>query len=158
MRKTSTTEPGVLAMFLIFLFMFIGDASASEPEYLNRSIYMPIEFRLCEHLTNAVFYQDDVPVSTMPAGRVFQFTYYPKLERLLPELVRVRVEGEYEDESEPFVARLAVTPMGVHSAHRTRAADIERQVHKQKHKVDVRLEPKVIGLRCPRFCKRAQNK
>ena len=48
-------------------------------QLLNRSIYMPVEFRLCEHLDSAIFYENDLPTSTMPAKRIFQFTYYPDL-------------------------------------------------------------------------------
>jgi hypothetical protein len=126
----------------------------TEPKFLNRSIYMPIEFVLCEHLEKAVLYQDDQPVSAMPARRVFQFTYYPDLERLLPELVQVRVEGAYVDGGEPFVAKLAVTPDGIHTAHCTRALDTGEKALKQRHKIDVRLEPRRLELKCERFCKR----
>ncbi|MGH9320978.1 MAG: hypothetical protein ACRD21_20370, partial [Vicinamibacteria bacterium] len=83
---------------------FLGGEASSEPKPLNRSIYMPVEFVLCVHLEKAVFYQDDQPVSTMPAKRVFQFTYYPDLARMLPEVVQVRVEGTYIAGGDAFVA------------------------------------------------------
>jgi hypothetical protein len=125
----------------------------AEPKSLNRSIYVPVEFVLCEHLGNAVLYQDDQPVSGMPAKRTFLFTYYPELERMLPERVSVRIEGTYAD-GEPFVAKLAVTPDGIHTAHRTNTLGTERQVLKQRHKLDVRLEPRTTALRCPRYCRK----
>jgi hypothetical protein len=127
----------------------------AEPKLLNRSIYVPVEFALCEHLKNATLYQDDQPVSAMPAKRTFLFTYYPELERMLPELVKVRIEGRYED-GEPFVAKLAVTPDGIHSAHRTNGLGTENQVLKQRHRIDVRLEARKIQLSCPKFCKSPQ--
>jgi hypothetical protein len=128
--------------------------AAAEPKFLNRSLYMPFEFVLCEHLEKAVLYQDDQPVSAMPARRVFQFTYYPDLERTLPELVQLRVEGSYVDGGEPFVAKLAITPDGIHTAHRTKALDTGEKVLKQRHKIDMRLEPRTLHLNCERFCKR----
>lgn len=123
-------------------------------ELLNRSIYLPVEFQVCEHLGDAVFYQDDALVAKMPAKRIFQFTYYPELDQILPQVVPVRIEGRYLESGEAFVAKLAISPTGVHSAHRTRETDVLRQVEKQKGKIDVRLKEKAILLRCPRFCKR----
>jgi len=128
--------------------------AGAEPKLLNRSIYLPFEFVLCEHLANAVLYQDDQPVSAMPARRVFQFTYYPDLERMLPELVRVRVEGTYVDGGAPFVAKLAVTPDGIHTSHRTKSLGTGEKVLKQRNKIDIRLEPRKLQLKCERFCKR----
>lgn len=145
------------------LFAIVCDDQLLAEQWLNRSIYLPVEFRLCEHLGDAVFYQDDALVSTMPARRIFQFTYYPELDELLPGSVPVRIEGRYldldddENENETFVARLAVSPTGVHSAHRSRETDVLRQVEEQKSKIDVRLEEKKILLRCPRFCKRESS-
>ena len=76
-----------------------------------------------------------------------------ELERMLPERVSVRIEGTYAD-GEPFVAKLAVTPDGIHTAHRTNTLGTERQVLKQRHKLDVRLEPRTTALRCPRYCRK----
>jgi hypothetical protein len=149
-RKASGLAIGVLASLLA------ADAVA-EPKLLNRSLYMPFEFVLCEHLEKAVLYQDDQPVSAMPARRVFQFTYYPDLERLLPELVQVRVEGAYVDGGDPFVAKLAITPDGIHTAHRTRSLDTAEKIARQRHKIDMRLEPRKLQLKCERFCKRTKT-
>ncbi len=129
--------------------------ASSESKFLPRSIYLPFEFVLCEHLQKAVLYQDDQAVSSMPARRVFQFTYYPDLERLLPELVQVRVEGSYIDGGEPFVAKLAITPDGIHTAHQTKGLGTGQKVLKQRHKIDIRLEARTLTLNCDRFCKRA---
>jgi hypothetical protein len=132
----------------------LATSAIAEPKLLNRSVYMPFEFVLCPHLEKAVLYQDDQPVSAMPARRVFQFTYYPDLERLLPELVQVRVEGSYIDGGGPFVAKLAITPDGIHTAHSTRSLDNGEKLLKQRHKIDMRLEPRSLQLKCERFCKR----
>jgi len=147
----SRTGFGIAAS--VFASLLAAQADA-ESKLLNRSIYMPFEFVLCEHLEKAVLYQDDQPVSAMPARRVFQFTYYPDLERMLPDLVQVRVEGWYVDGGEPFVAKLAISPEGIHTAHRANALDTGEKVVKQRHKIDMRLEPRTLQLKCERFCKR----
>jgi hypothetical protein len=113
-----------------------------------------MEFSLCEHLEKAVLYQDDQPVSALPARRVFQFTYYPDLARLLPEVVQVRIEGVYVDGGEPFVAKLAVTPDGIHTAHQTKALETGETILRQRRKIDFRLEPRRLELECERFCRR----
>jgi hypothetical protein len=118
---------------------------------------MPVEFLLCEHLEHAVLYQEDLPISAMPAKRMFQFTYYPHLGQLLPASTRVRVEGTYVDGGEPFVARLLVTPDGVHTTHRTVKAETDRSIQKQSHRIDVRLEPRQFRLACPRYCRKANT-
>jgi len=144
----------VVGMTVFVVASLLAARGETEPKLLNRSIYMPFEFVLCEHVEKAVLYQDDQPISAMPARRVFQFTYYPDLEHMLPELVRVRVEGSYLDGGEPFVAKLAITPDGIHTAHHTKALSTGEKVLKQRHKIDMRLEPRTLQLKCERFCKR----
>jgi hypothetical protein len=138
-----------------FAALFIAAAAVTaEPELLPRSLYLPFEFTLCEHLQKAVLYQDDQAVASMPARRVFQFTYYPDLEKLLPEVVQVRVEGSYVGVDAPFVAKLAITPNGIHTAHHTKGLDTGKSVLKQRHRIDIRLKPRTLTLKCDRFCNR----
>jgi hypothetical protein len=129
----------------------------AEAKLLPRSIYLPFEFVLCEHLQKAVLYQDELKVSSMPARRVFQFTFYPDLEKLLPEAVQVRVEGSYIDGGAPFVAKLAITPDGIHTAHSHKGLETGKSVLKQRHKIDIRLKPRTLTLKCDRFCSRSTS-
>ena len=152
MRKTSRTQ-GLWVLVLGVMVSSLADAEQKR-KLLNRSIYMPVEFQLCEHLDSAIFYEYDLPTSTMPAQRIFQFTYYPNLGAVLPEQVPVRVEGVYKDDDEPFVAKLAVTVDGVRSAKHFRSAGTKEQLEKKLHKVDIRLKPKALKLTCSRYCKR----
>ena len=46
-------------------------AEDDKSKFLTRSIYVPVEFKLCEHLENAVLYQGELAVSLMPAKRIF---------------------------------------------------------------------------------------
>ena len=71
---------------------------------------------------------------------------------VLPEQVPVRVEGAYKEDGEPFVAKLAVTVDGIHSARRFRSAGTKEQVEKKLHKVDIRLKPKALKLKSKRYC------
>ena len=132
MRTTRRTR-GLWIVMLGVMVSSLADAEQKR-KLLNRSIYMPVEFRLCEHPDSAIFYENDLPTSTMPAKRIFQFTYYPDLGVVLPEQVPVRVEGAYKEDDEPFVAKLAVTVDGIHSARRFRSAGTKEQVEKNSTK------------------------
>jgi hypothetical protein len=148
----STTVLGIATLAAATLLSAPGGA---ESKFLPRSVYLPFEFVLCEHLQKAVLYQDELPVSAMPAHRVFQFTYYPDLEKLLPQLVQVRVEGSYVDDGSPFLAKLAITPDGIHTANSHKGLDTSKSVLKQRHKIDIRVEPRTLVLKCDRFCGRS---
>jgi len=150
MRTTRYTRG--LWVFLIGVVVSSWAGAEEKRKLLNRSIYMPVEFQLCEHLGNAIFYENDRPTSAMPAERIYQFTYYPDLGLMLPEQVPIRVEGAYKDDGEPFTAKLAVTVNGIHSAKRFRSAGTNEQVKKSLHKVDIRLKPKALKLTCKRYC------
>lgn len=139
-------------VFVIGVVVSSWAGAEEKKKLLNRSIYMPVEFQLCEHLGGAIFYENDRPTSAMPAERIYQFTYYPELRVMLPEQVPVRVEGTYNDDDEPFVAKLAVTVDGIYTANRFRSADTRAQVKKKLHKVDIRLAPKAYKLTCKRYC------
>ena len=106
---------------------------------------MPVELSLCVHLEDAILYENDLPITAMPAERTFQFTYYPDLGVLLPEQVRVEVAGKYKEDDEPFVARLAVTLDDVPGT---------REQADKSQKLDIRLEPKSLVFFCERYCKR----
>jgi hypothetical protein len=123
---------------------------------LTRSIYLPVEIALCEHLRDAVLYQDEQAVSLLPAKRIFQFTYYPGLSRIEPVKTDLRVEGHRQDGSD-FVGRLAVTPWGVFTASRRIELDMDKQLDKMRFKLDVRYQPVSLKLRCADSCGRSER-
>ena len=90
-RFTRVTIAGVLAAIALLWSHSVPSHAAKR--VLNRSIYIPIQFSLCEHLSTGVLYINDRVVAHLPTERVFQFTYYPKLNRLAPAEIQVRVEG-----------------------------------------------------------------
>ena len=150
---------GTFALLSIVLstVLFAKDLAGAEQKLLNRSIYLPVTFVVCEHLGDALYYESEQLVSTVPASRTFQFTYYPNLEKMLPAAVQVRVEGQYRDTNEAFVARVAVTPEAFVTADARRPFDIEKNLKKLRHKIDVRHERVALRLACDRFCSRRTN-
>ncbi len=120
---------------------------------LTRSIYVPLELKLCEHLHDAVLYQNEQAVSVLPSKRIFQFTFYPNLGRIEPVRTDVRVEGVRED-GEEFVGRLAVTPWGIFTANTKVELDFKKQLRRFRQKIDVRYRSRSLTLRCSDACGR----
>jgi len=132
------------------------DARPDKANLLTRSIYLPVEIKLCEHLRDAVLYQDDQAVSLLPAKRIFQFTYYPGLSRIEPLRTDLRVEGHRADGSD-FVGRLAVTPWGVFTASHKVPLDMDKQLEKMRFKLDVRYKTVSLTMRCADSCGKAET-
>jgi len=132
------------------------DTKTDRANFLTRSIYLPVEIALCEHLQEAVLYQDEQAVSLLPAKRIFQFTYYPGLSRIEPLRTDLRVEGHRTDGSD-FVGRLAVTPWGVFTASHKIPLDMDKQLEKMRFKLDVRYKPVKLKMRCADSCGRAET-
>ena len=142
------------SLFLCSLFALVATTVMAEDDkskFLTRSIYVPVEFKLCEHLENAVLYQGDEAVSVMPVKRIFQFTYYPHLKRIEPERTEVRVEGMRTD-GEEFTGRLAVTPWGIFTANQQIELDLKKQLSRMKFKLDVRYRTRALTMRCSDSC------
>ncbi len=132
------------------------DVKSDKDKLLTRSIYVPVEIKLCEHLRDAVLYQDEQAVSVLPAKRIFQFTYYPGLSRIEPSKTDLRVQGHRDDGNE-FVGRLAVTPWGVFTASHKIPLDMDKQLEKLRFKLDVRYRPVSLKMRCADSCGREQT-
>ena len=139
----------------VFVVSALGVAFAAgrddRDDLLPRSLYLPIEFELCEHLHDAVLYQGGQAVSHMPAKRIFQFTYYPKLGRMAPVRTDVEVAG-LRDDGEEFLAKLAITPWGVFTANHKIELDLEEQLARMKYKIDVRYKAIPLKLQCDDSC------
>ncbi len=132
------------------------EAKDDRANHLTRSIYLPVEIKLCEHLSDAVLYQDEQAVSVLPAKRIFQFTYYPGLSRIEPSKNDLRVEGHRSDGSD-FIGRLAVTPWGVFTASHKIELDMGKQLEKMRFRLDVRYRTVTLRMRCKDSCGRANT-
>ena len=147
------------SLFLVSLFAFVASTALAQEDkskFLTRSIYLPVEFELCEHLEDAVLYQGEQAVSLMPAKRIFQFTYYPALERIEPIRTDVRVEGKRTD-GEDFTGKLAVTPWGIFTANEQIELDLKKQLTRMKYKLDVRYRSRTLTIRCDGTCPRGSK-
>ena len=131
---------GLLGVLLIGIWD--GDA-------LSRSMYVPLEFRVCEHLRGATLYRGDEPLRSLPGKQVFQFTFFPTLHRIEPQLERVRVEGE------GFRTEVIVTPASVYVSNRKIDLDLDGQLSRLRSHVDARHETVKLTLRCGDACARA---
>jgi hypothetical protein len=154
--RTTARRARIGASVILLAWSFTATAEAKDDKVdkarlLTRSIYLPVEFALCDHLENAVLYLGEVPVSVLPAKRIFQFTYYPNLARIEPMRTDVRVEGRRADGSD-FIGRLAVTPFGVFTANTKIELDMQAQLEKMRYKLDTRYEKLTLRLRCSDSC------
>jgi hypothetical protein len=122
--------------------------AASDGDALSRSLYVPIEIRICEHLQGAVLYRDSEPLRNLPGKQVFQFTFFPALNRIEPELERVRVEGE------SFRTELIITPASVYVGNKKIDLDLEGQMEGLRRHADSRHETVKLTLRCSQACSR----
>jgi len=129
---------------LLGILLFAG----SDGDALSRSLYVPIELRVCEHLRGAVLYRDEEPLRSLPGKQVFQFTFFPGLNRIEPELERVRIEGT------GFRTELIVTPASVYIGKKKIDLDVEGQMARLRHHLDSRHETVKLTLRCGEACSR----
>lgn len=149
-----STNSRLRSLFLVSVLALVATATLAEEDkskLLTRSIYLPVEFELCEHLENAVLYQGDQALSLMPAKRIFQFTYYPHLGRIEPIRTDVRVEGTRAD-GEPFAGKLAITPWGIYTANESIELDLKKQLTRMKYKLDVRYRTRTLKMKCDTLC------
>jgi hypothetical protein len=142
-----------LSLVLAVVAALVATASFSgEKGALNRSFYVPVQLSLCEHLEDAVLYRGDTPLARLPGTHVFQFTFYTALERLEPELERVRVEGTRD--GDPFRIEIIVTPSSVYVGSKKIDLDIDELMARMRRAVDARHETVTLTLRCSSGCGR----
>lgn len=129
----------------------IGTTLAEEPA-LNRSLYVPVRFAPCEHLEPAILYRGDAPIRELPGTHVFQFTYYPNLSRIEPQLERVRIEAEHDGKE--FRSEVVVMPTSVYIGKKKIDLDVEQQLARIRGHVDARHETVELTLICRTACPR----
>jgi hypothetical protein len=132
----------------------IAETKDERAQRVTRSIYVPVEITLCGHLSEAVLYEDGIPVNVLPAKRIAQFTYYPELSRVEPSRSELRVEGLRADGSR-FYGKLEITPWGVFTAGYRIELDLKEQLEKMKFQLDVRYHTVHVRMRCLDSCGRA---
>jgi hypothetical protein len=131
---------GLLSMLLLV-------APADE----SRSLYVPVQIEVCEHLKGAVLYRDEEALRALPGKQVLQFTYFPQLQRIEPELERLRVEGK------GFRTELIVTPFSVYVADKKIELDAEGQIARLRRHQDARHETVTLSMICGEACSRTAS-
>ena len=134
-----------------------GPVKAEQGKFLNRSLYVPVTFRVCEHLAEANLYIEDQRVGALPIERIFLFTYYPDLKRLLPKVTNLRVEGVRTDDNSPFIGRLALDPTAIYTSERRIELDFERAKKQLSYRIDSRYEKVNLLMRCNTECSRSNS-
>jgi hypothetical protein len=71
-----------------------------------------------------------------------------------PLVIQIRVEGTYVDGNEPFVAKLAITRDGIHTAYKHLPQDVSVEEKKFRFKRDVHRQPMKLKLQCKGICSR----
>jgi hypothetical protein len=94
-------------------------------------------------------YRNHEPLRSLPGKQVFQFTFFPALNRIEPEFDRVRVEGE------GFSMELIVTPASVYVGNKRIDLEVDEQLARLRNHVDSRHETVRLTLRCGEACSRA---
>ncbi|NJR31217.1 hypothetical protein HC762_00205, partial [bacterium] len=96
-RKTEPIGKRLVPTLLVLstLAFFSPNVDAA-PRELNRtrSIYVPVRFEACEHVTNVMLTVAGDSLAFTLGTRIFMFTYYPDKKAVLPEFTEVRIEGE----------------------------------------------------------------
>jgi hypothetical protein len=154
---TTLRRLAAIAATALAVIFFVLDATAvsaaSQEKALPRSIYIPIHFETCPHLQDSLIYEGDQVAGTLPGTRTYQFTFYPKLERIEPQVAHITVEGQRQD-GEPYIARLAVTAFALYSGKERIDLGTMERLEKlvRLRKLDIRRETFELNLRCADSC------
>ena len=73
------------------------------------------------------------------------------VSQVVPSIEGSSIDGDF---NEPFVAKVAVTPVSFITPHGSHPIDMEKNLKKLRHKRDVRNAPLTVKLACIRFCAR----
>lgn len=144
---------GALALAAFAVSVSVSTPGLSEDhdhDALNRSFYVPVQIAVCEHLKGAILYRGEEPLTRLPGSHIFQFTFFPALKRIEPELERVRVKGK--DQGESFRAEIVVTPASVYVGDKKIDLDLDGQMRELRRRADARHDPVTLLLRCAHAC------
>jgi hypothetical protein len=153
-RAAMRTKLERCSALVTFVLLAAGSDSllAGEPKALPRSLYVPLAFRTCEHLTGATLFIGDQPVGPLPQERIFVFTYYPNLKRVEPAFTEIRIEGAHSSDGSPFIGRLAVDPGAITSADERIDLGFEDVKQQLDYRIDVRYDKVSVIVRCEPTC------
>lgn len=130
----------------------VAQAGQKKSKSLPRSIYVPVSFKVCEHITDAVLYESNADgdevrlVAELPVKRIFQFTYYPALKRIAPEIVIVKVAGDLPEKR--VSTYITITDETVHLSQEKKI-ELDEKVRKRlRFKRDIHHKLTTITVQC----------
>jgi hypothetical protein len=151
LRKNKLNAHIVSISICLLLSFFSVTRFARAADALNRSFYVPVQIELCDHLSQAVLYRGEEAIRPLPGKHVFQFTYYPSLNRLLPETERLFIRAVGKD-GEPFQIELVVTSSAVYIGDKCIHLDLHKQMSRLRKQVDVHYDPVILKITCGKSC------
>jgi hypothetical protein len=155
MKETITSQSRIMLFFLVSVFFILWTAQGDDA--LNRSIYIPLEIDLCDHLDHGVLYRSDDAIRSLPGAQIFQFTFYPSLHKLVPEMERLVVKA-VRDDGKPYAIEIVVTSSSVYVGDKCMRLDLKRQMSRFRARVDVRYHPVKLKIACEECCRRSAPK
>jgi hypothetical protein len=152
MLRTKKQNPNILWLFVGSL-LFSVPQMAQGADALNRSFYVPVQIELCDHLSQAVLYRGEEAIRPLPGKQVFQFTYYPSLHRIVPEVERIHIKA-LRDSGESFQMELVVTSSAVYIGNKCIHLDLQKQLGRLRTNIDVHYRPVILRIACGESCTR----
>jgi len=151
------SNPGRFRVALLafaVLYVANGVGAGQRELNLNRSLYVPIRFVVCQHVTNvAISVRGDETV--FPLGlRTFLFTYDIDRQRILPQFIDVRISGENVNSGHRFVTNVIITPDGVYSSVDSGSVDWERLKKQALVRRDIRFPVRQVLITADPDCEK----
>jgi hypothetical protein len=147
----------IVFVFIVPNWVFLLQSAALAEDALNRSIYIPIEIELCEHLQHGVLYRGNEAIRPLPGRQTFQFTYYPSLHRIVPETEHLAVKA-VDGDGEPLEVELVVTSSAVYVGSQCVHMKLQKQMNRLRTRVDVRYDTVKLKIVCSKHCSRPEPK
>lgn len=144
-----------LTLFLPILLLLSQEADAEK--LLTRSFYLPVRFSTCEHVSDALLYASDREgneknlLARLPSKRTFQFTYYPTLKEIRPELSVVKVVLTGKDYQTFQFITLTADAIYLSKEKKMELDKDGKIARKLKYKTDVRYDTANVNIQCDKF-------
>ena len=120
-------------------------------KYLDRSVYVPVTFRTCEHIKNPILYASNAEgeqldaLAVLPGERKFMFTYYPTLERIEPAMTIVMIVGDVSGEEIRQYITITSDTIHLSKEKRIELKDISSRL---RYRQDIRHKNSTVTVLC----------
>lgn len=120
-------------------------------KYLDRSVYVPVTFRTCEHIEHPMLYASNAEgeqldaLAVLPGERKFMFTYYPTLERIEPAMVIVMIVGDVSGKEIHHYITITSDTIHLSQERRIELKDISTRF---RYRQDIRHKNTTVTVQC----------